>query len=246
MTDPIISALCVTNRLACRGWLQWNVQRQTYPHLDVVIVDGSGKEGLHGPRDVVWKNDELGRGRRRVLRAPASWTCGQLRNLAMEHAAGEYFTWIDDDDWQHPERIEWLLEAIRAEGALWAGWGRGYLLKLPERRGAELRAHPPRVINGAALYRTEECRRVAYDGQPSSSDARWLRRLAAFHGTTGHVMLDDRLHSIWMRHETNTSRGLRGTPYGLTLGQFKTKAGSAWGQTEAWLWDLERALELAV
>ncbi|HEY5657386.1 MAG TPA: glycosyltransferase family A protein [Myxococcota bacterium] len=246
-TTPLVSALCVTNRPKCQDWLRWNVQRQTYPRLDIVVVDASEGLELHGPRDFIWPHDRyecLDAKAGRLTRAPEWSRCGQLRNVAMSLARGEYFVWFDDDDWYHPERVEWLVSAIEEIGTPWLGWGCGYFMDLASRQGFYLpsRIRPPRVINGAAIYRTEACAKVAYDAEPVGSDARWLRTLAAFHGVQGHVLLDKRLHAIFMQHGEQTSKTLRNVGRPLMLGDFRQKAGAWWGSTSARLGLLEAAL----
>ena len=246
---PLVSALCVTNRLGTQDWLRWNVQRQTYPNIDVVIVDATGGYGLHGPRDFSWgarsdATEVLPARHGRHLRVPGSWSCGQLRNIAMQEARGEYFVWFDDDDWQHPERVEWLVEAIEASAVGWAGWASGYLMQLPERRGVYLPPRTPRVINGGSIYRTDYARKIDYDAEPRASDARWLRRLAAYYGTSGHIIEDERLHAIWMRHPGNTSPTHRGGSLPLTMDDFAERAGGWWGTTADRLGLLEAALEV--
>ena len=36
------------------------------------------------------------------------------RNLALQEAKGELITWFDDDNWQHPDKLTWLSEALCA------------------------------------------------------------------------------------------------------------------------------------
>src|SRR5436305_1073460 len=38
-------------------------------------------------------------------------TVGDLRNLALEHATGDFIVNWDDDDWHHPRRIEVQMQA---------------------------------------------------------------------------------------------------------------------------------------
>ncbi len=98
---PRVSCLMVTanrKRLAERAVTCF--VNQTYPNRELVIID-DGKEDytplFHGidPRDVTYVR--IPRTSRLVL--------GTLRNIALEHARGEYLVQWDDDDWYHPERI---------------------------------------------------------------------------------------------------------------------------------------------
>jgi hypothetical protein len=74
---------------------------QTYPNKNLLIVN-HGEESL-------WCNDP----RIRELRFHKSrWqTVGDLRNLALDHATGEYIINWDDDDWHHPLRMEVQMRA---------------------------------------------------------------------------------------------------------------------------------------
>ncbi len=98
---PRVSCLMVTanrRRLAQRAVKCFIQQR--YPNKELVVID-DGKEDYAplfegiSPEDVTYikipKNPDM------VL--------GKLRNIALEHAGGEYIVQWDDDDWYHPDRI---------------------------------------------------------------------------------------------------------------------------------------------
>ncbi|MGA7411470.1 MAG: glycosyltransferase family A protein, partial [Bryobacteraceae bacterium] len=74
---------------------------QTYPNKNLLIVN-------HGEQSLV-----SGDARIFELRLNKSrWqTVGDLRNLALEHATGDYVVNWDDDDWHHPRRIEVQMQA---------------------------------------------------------------------------------------------------------------------------------------
>ena len=76
-------------------------KRQTYPNKNLLIVN-HGEESL-------CSNDS----RIRELRLQKSrWhTVGDLRNLALEHATGDFIINWDDDDWHHPRRMEVQMKA---------------------------------------------------------------------------------------------------------------------------------------
>lgn len=42
---------------------------------------------------------------------------GEMRNVSLEHATGEFITCWDDDDWFHPDRIKIQLNVLLDEGA---------------------------------------------------------------------------------------------------------------------------------
>lgn len=74
--------------------------RQDYPNKELVVVDDGKQDYSPLFRDIplsdvnyvkIQRNDDA------VL--------GTLRNLALEHATGDYLVQWDDDDWYHPDRI---------------------------------------------------------------------------------------------------------------------------------------------
>ncbi|ELZ46344.1 glycosyl transferase [Halorubrum coriense DSM 10284] len=76
-----------------------SVRTQTYPNLELVVVDGSGEpveslvRRLAGDRPVTYRRDD-GEGP------------GAARNIGIRAANGEYVAFLDDDDRWLPEKIE--------------------------------------------------------------------------------------------------------------------------------------------
>jgi glycosyltransferase involved in cell wall biosynthesis len=75
---------------------------QTYPNASLLIVNHSTMALFEGPMEKV---REL-----RVTRPPS---LGDLRNLALEQAQGDYVITWDDDDWHGPERIQRQVAAVQ-------------------------------------------------------------------------------------------------------------------------------------
>ncbi len=121
-SEPLVSCLCVTEgRAAFMPWLLWCFDRQTWPHRELIVVDSSAQP-LHLP----------GRNDVRVVAVPAGTGVACKRNRALREAGGELVAWFDDDDWQHPERLTLLVDALRA-GAVYAGARRGWFVDLASR-----------------------------------------------------------------------------------------------------------------
>lgn len=96
MSNPLISCICVT-----RDELALPVEcfeSQTYPNLELVIVHENEQ----------WKEDEGQIGRIRYVYSPLEpkKTLGELMNLGVDAAEGEFCIIWDSDDWYHPERVE--------------------------------------------------------------------------------------------------------------------------------------------
>lgn len=91
------------NRPAFAPWLAWVYRELRWPFGDkqLVVVDndpsGPTAEALRqivDPRELNLVSVE---GRR---------TVGELRNVALDSADGDFITWLDDDDWRRPDTLE--------------------------------------------------------------------------------------------------------------------------------------------
>lgn len=102
MEYPLVSALMVTGmagrlhmaRQAVKCFLD-----QSYPNKELVIVNDG--DYLVLPPELAGRHDIL------ELRIPRTFatTLGDLRNLAMANAKGDWMIQWDDDDWYAPDRI---------------------------------------------------------------------------------------------------------------------------------------------
>jgi len=106
---PLVSCLMVTKNRA--DLAQRSVrcfQQQTYPNKELVIVDDGEDDSLGQ-----WV-DRVDNERITHVRLPAeNRSLGELRNIAVERATGEYVAQWDDDDLSDPRRLEIQLAAIR-------------------------------------------------------------------------------------------------------------------------------------
>jgi len=113
-TQPKISCLTVTlNRLVL---LKESIQcycRQTYPNRELVIVtDGTARYRQAISDYLRW----LGRDDIRLIAVSESrQTLGALRNVSLAAAAGEIVCQWDDDDLNHPQRLERQFAHLNAE-----------------------------------------------------------------------------------------------------------------------------------
>lgn len=80
-------------------------QRQDYPNLELLIVD----DGADSVADCVPEDARV-----RYLRLPEKLNIGAKRNLACEHARGEFIVHWDDDDWYPPWRVSAQVSALDA------------------------------------------------------------------------------------------------------------------------------------
>lgn len=103
VTAVMITGLCRERYAMARISIEC-FKSQSYPNKNLLIVN-------HGEESLATADSRI-----RELRIQKSrWqTVGDLRNLALEHATGDFIINWDDDDWHHPRRIEVQMQA-RAE-----------------------------------------------------------------------------------------------------------------------------------
>lgn len=113
---PKISCLCITNNRV--ALLQKSIalfKAQGYPHKEMVVVylstDISTRHFLR------WVSDH----EVKAVEVPYEDTLslGDLRNISIAEASGEYICTWDDDDWFHPDRLRAQYESIVQAGK-WA------------------------------------------------------------------------------------------------------------------------------
>ncbi|NGP76782.1 glycosyltransferase family 2 protein [Balneolaceae bacterium YR4-1] len=101
-TNPLVSCLIVTaDREALLRRSLHSYKNQTYPNTELVIVD-NGHEPIQSLLDE-FSSEEV-----QYIRIDPSeeMVLGDLRNISLSEAKGDYLICWDDDDWFHPKRIE--------------------------------------------------------------------------------------------------------------------------------------------
>jgi glycosyltransferase involved in cell wall biosynthesis len=202
-------------------WLLWCFDRQTWPARELVIVDSSDAP-LHLPvrPDI------------RLVTQPPGTTVPAKRNLALQTARGDVITWFDDDDWQHPRKLEWLLDAL-AHGAPYAGSVSAWFVNLQTSFCARHRGFPGRVVFNSAAFSRDAARNIAFrENRPRASDTPWMRTLEERY--RGEAAIVDRSDLFfWLSHDGNLSNPSRRRRFPVAVQQLKDQIGSrAWGETD--------------
>lgn len=96
---PLVTAVMVTGKDPAHQRLAEiavdSVLAQTYRNLELVVIN-DGEYSIQRPADE----------RLREVRLPEGKVLGELRNVGLDVAKGQWIVQTDDDDWHHPERIE--------------------------------------------------------------------------------------------------------------------------------------------
>ena len=85
-----------------------SITAQTYPQLEIILVDDGSTDGTGELCDRLAKED----GRIRVYHKENGGS-SSARNLALAHAAGEYVGFVDSDDYIDPRMYELLMKGIQ-------------------------------------------------------------------------------------------------------------------------------------
>jgi glycosyltransferase involved in cell wall biosynthesis len=156
MSDGVVTVLIPTyNRAYCLARAIDSALAQTYPHLEVLIVDDGSTdstrklvEGTYGRDDRVRYLYQSNRG------------VSAARNHGLRQARGDYIAFLDSDDVWKPWKLQAqvaCLKRLPAAGMIWSDM---------EAVDPEGRVHAPRYLrtmyHAYRLYRTEDLFRESY------------------------------------------------------------------------------------
>jgi glycosyltransferase involved in cell wall biosynthesis len=108
MDIPLVSVIIPThNRASMLPRAIRSVQRQTYPHLEIIVIDDASVDNT--PEVVKSFEDP----RIHYIRHDTNRGGSASRNTGIRAATGEYIAFLDDDDEWEPEKTEEQLKVIR-------------------------------------------------------------------------------------------------------------------------------------
>lgn len=106
MVNPLVSVIITTkNRQHLVNTAIDSVLKQTYPHIEVIVVDDGSDEPL---------NFDDQDARLRYLRLEPSRGSSAARNVGLQAARGEFLSLLDDDDYYYPEKTAKQLNYLLA------------------------------------------------------------------------------------------------------------------------------------
>lgn len=90
-----------------------SVLKQTYRHLEIVVVDDGSTDGTYAVAQSFAARDP----RVVLLRKPNEGNIAKTRNFLLDHCHGRYCVWVDSDDRVQPRYVEKLYQALTTHGA---------------------------------------------------------------------------------------------------------------------------------
>jgi Glycosyl transferase family 2 len=227
----LVSCLCITEgRPSFMPWLLWGYDRQVWRERELIIVDSSATPFRSDRPDV------------RVIAAPPGTNVPTKRNLALAAATGDLVAWFDDDDWQHPQRLSLIAQALADDAkAVLAGGTRSFFVDLHGDSCRGYEGHGTIIFNGAGFQRAAAQAVRFNEAQRRASDTTWMQALAARGG--GHRVVAPQVLTAWLSHEQNISNDRRRWRFPLPLAALRSEVGAAmWADTDERLEALRREL----
>ena len=197
--QPLISCLMVTaNRAHIARVAIECFSDQTWPNKELVIID----DGVEDYSDLI-ASFECADLVRYIKLQPANprLSLGELRNLSIEEAHGEWCVQWDDDEWYHPERLAVQLNAA-AQADVGASALKWTLMHVKDDSAQSLtfRGDSGIATPGTLMFRKGD---VWYPHLARNEDGIFLRDVKVNHGL---VVLDEKYSHLFIRvfHGSNT------------------------------------------
>lgn len=95
----------------CESTIEWAIEsllRQTWVNLEIIVVDDLSTDRTCERVEQIAARDS----RVRLVRKTKNEGAYPARNTGLKHAAGDFITVHDADDWSHPQKIELQVEAL--------------------------------------------------------------------------------------------------------------------------------------
>lgn len=118
-----------------------SVERQTYPHWEVIIVEDGTDDGTAAIADAF--SQQVGNKRVRYIHHTVNQGLSATRNTAMQSAQGDYIALLDHDDLWKPEHLESMVATLETSG---------YDLAYPQAELFDYTSHRVLSINGPSEW----------------------------------------------------------------------------------------------
>ncbi len=108
-TQPLVSVLVPAYNV--EQYLErciQSIQDQTYQHIEIIVVDDCSPDKSGEIADKLAKKDQ----RIQVYHHASNLGLSGARNTGIDHAHGDYITFVDSDDWIERDYVQYLLSII--------------------------------------------------------------------------------------------------------------------------------------
>jgi len=154
-----------------------SVLGQSYRRLELVLVDDCSPDGAPDALRDFERMDP----RVRVLQTPVNGGTYLAKNLGLTRASGELITFMDSDDWAHPQRIERQVAALSSDTRAVGVWHNA--LRVGDGGHIELLGRASRPVYISLMIRRQVHERLGFfDGVRVGADAEFLARIRWAYG----------------------------------------------------------------
>jgi len=179
-----------------------SILNQTHRNLELIIVDDcSEDDNFEHLQKTALKDSRM-----KVIQTKVNGGTYLAKNLGMGTAVGEYVTFMDSDDWTHPQRLEFQVSAMEEKPELMAV-AHSYF-RVDEDGGVIFRGTGSMRIGyiTTMIRRQEILDRVGYfDSIRVSADAEYIGRIIAIFGDS--AFRHDQLPSLIAAHHESSLTG---------------------------------------
>ncbi len=221
--NPLVSCLCITEkRPTFMPWLLYCFDSQTWMQRELLIIDSSPV-----PIEKMEREDV------RIITVPPGTSIPAKRNIALQEAAGGIITWFDDDDWQHPNKLRCIVEAI-SSGALYAGSIDSWFLDLSTYRCSKFQARTGDLLFNSAGFLKSAVQSIRFNENIlKASDTYWMREVKKKLGYNRKMLGNQEILFFWLCHNSNISNPAKAKHFSDSLDDLRQSVGvTAWGNTD--------------
>ena len=149
-----------------------SVLNQTHRSFELLIIDDASRK-----EDSDYYQKFTTDSRVRIIRMDKNSGTYACRNVGIEQAKGEFITFMDSDDWQHPQKIEMCIRRLDENPSLCATMD-SYVRMTPSGKLATVGSWFVRKCLMGIMWRTEPLRNVlgGFDPVRTSADSELLER----------------------------------------------------------------------
>ncbi|HEU5292938.1 MAG TPA: glycosyltransferase family 2 protein [Cyclobacteriaceae bacterium] len=164
--EPLISCLCITsNRMLHLKNSIRCFQGQSYPNKELIIVYQGASKSI---TDFIKRESKRIKIKPVFLPRKPKLSLGELRNISIENASGDYVCTWDDDDWYHTDRLK-----IQVAGVLNNRHAASILnyIFIFDKSNKQAYFSKQRLWEGSILYRRDIYPAIKYPPRSKSEDA---------------------------------------------------------------------------
>lgn len=179
-----------------------SILNQTYTDLELIVVDDCSPDDNFSYLEQRAAEEP----RLRVFQMGQNGGTYLAKNFGMQQAMGDFFAFMDSDDYAHPQKIERQLETMHQNPTLKGVVHR--CIRIDESSNIEFRGVGPfRMSCISLLIRKEVVERMGYfDSLRVGADTEFIERIDAVFGK-GSLLEAPELTLFMMRHSTSLTGG---------------------------------------